>query len=54
MLLPQELREEARLTGDVIVISKGTFLEVANGPEFREVAKPMTAEEMLALAELGL
>ena len=54
LLLPQELREEARLTGDVIVISKGTFLEVANGPEFREVAKPMTAEEMLALAELGL
>ena len=54
LLLPQELREEARLTGDVMVISKGTFLEVANGPEFREVAKPMTAEEMNALAELGL
>ena len=54
LLLPQELREEARLTGDVMVISKVTFLEVANGAEFREVAKPMTAEELTALSELGL
>ena len=54
LLLPQELREDAKLTGDVVVVSKGSILEVANGPEFREAARPLTAEEMLKAAELGL
>ena len=54
LLLPQELREDAKLTGDVVVVSKGSILEVANGAEFREQARPLTAEEMLQAAELGL
>ena len=54
LLLPQELREEAGLTGDVIVISKGSILEVANGDEFRKTAKPLTAEELAEAAALGL
>ncbi len=54
LLLPQELREDAKLTGDVIVLSKGPILEVANGVEFRETAKPLTAEELAAAADLGL
>lgn len=53
LLLPQELREEAKLTGDVIVISKGSILEVANGSEFREAAKPLSKEELDAAAALG-
>lgn len=54
LLLPQELREEAKLTGEVIVISKDTILEVVNADEFREVAKPMTEDELAELAALGL
>ncbi len=54
LLLPQELREDAKLTGDVIVLSKGPILEVANGVEFRATAKPLTAEELMQAAELGL
>jgi MraZ protein len=53
LLIPQELREEAKLTGDVIVLSKGLILEVANGTEFREAAQPLTAEELAAAAALG-
>jgi MraZ protein len=54
LLLPQELREEAKLMGDVVVVSKGTILEVVNGPEFRAQAAPLTAEEMMQAAQLGL
>ena len=53
LLLPQELREEAKLTGDVIIISKGLILEVANGGEFRESAKPLNKDELDAAAALG-
>ena len=53
LLLPQELREEAKLTGEVIVLSKGSILEVANGGEFRETAKPLSREELAAAADLG-
>ena len=54
VLLPQELREVAKLTGDVAVVAKGSILEVVNGPVFREAARPLTPEEMLQAAELGL
>ena len=53
LLIPQELREDAKLTGEVIVLSKGLILEVANAAEFREAARPLTAEEMAAAAALG-
>jgi MraZ protein len=53
LLIPQELREDAKLTGDVVVLSKGLILEVANGAEFREAARPLTAEELAAAAALG-
>ncbi len=53
LLIPQELREDAKLTGDVVVLSKGAILEIANGAEFREAAKPLTAEELAAAAALG-
>ncbi len=53
LLIPQELREAAKLTGEVIVLSKGTVLEVANAAEFRETAQPLTAEEMAAASALG-
>jgi MraZ protein len=53
LLIPQELRKDANLEGDVVVLSKGAILEIANGVEFREAAKPLTAEELAAAAALG-
>ena len=52
-LLPQTLREEAKLVGEVMVISKGSSLEVANLAEFNESAKPLTQEELAEAAEHG-
>jgi MraZ protein len=53
LLIPQELREDAKLTGEVMVLSKGNILELANAAEFRETAQPLSAEEMAAAAALG-
>lgn len=54
LLLPQALREEAKMTGEVTIVAKTTILEVVNTLEFREEARPMSSEEMAAAAELGL
>ena len=54
LLLPQVLREEAKMTGEVTIVAKTTILEVVNTIEFREEARPMSKEEMAAAAELGL
>ena len=54
LLLPQILREEAGMTGEVTIVAKTTILEVVNTSEFREEARPMTREELAAAAELGL
>ncbi len=53
LLLPQEIRQDGNLTGDVIVISKGSTLEVANLAEFQASARPLTKEEMAEAAGLG-
>jgi len=56
VLIPQLLRELAKVTGDVVVLGKQTFLEVANHEEFKRQmeASPLTAEDEKALADLGL
>ncbi len=54
LLLPQVLREEAGMVGDVTIIAKTSILEVALTSQFREEARPMTAEELAAAADLGL
>ena len=56
VLVPQVLRESARVTGDVVVFGKLNFLEVANHDLFKAKldAEPMTAEDEAALASFGL
>jgi MraZ protein len=53
LLLPQALREDAKLTGDVQVVAQLTHLEVANAVEFLEGAQPMSPEEVAQAAALG-
>jgi MraZ protein len=56
VLLPQILREQAGVTGDVVVFGMQTYLEVANHDAFRQHmdANPLTAEDEQALASFGL
>ncbi len=56
VLVPQVLRESARVVGDVVVFGKMTFLEVANHDLFKAKldAEPMTADDEAALASFGL
>jgi MraZ protein len=54
LLLPLELRTDAKLTAEVRVVPQGLFLEVANEAEFLETAQPLTAEEQAQAEALGL
>lgn len=56
VLLPQILRESARVTGDVVVFGMQTYLEVANHEAFRKNMdeNPLTPEDEQALAAFGL
>jgi MraZ protein len=56
VLLPQILRETAKLAGDAVVFGLQTYLEVANHDEFKQSldAEPMTADDQQALANFGL
>jgi MraZ protein len=55
ILIPQSLREDAQISGDVIVIGKADHLEVWNEEVFRKNLKenPITLEEREKLAEQG-
>ncbi len=56
VLLPQILREEAKLAGDVVVFGMQTYLEVANHESFKQnmEANPLTEEDQQMLAGFGL
>ena len=56
VLLPQILRETAKLAGDVVVFGVQTYLEVANHDEFKQAmdSDPLTAEDQQTLANFGL
>jgi MraZ protein len=56
VLLPQILRETAKLGGDVVVFGVQTYLEVANHDEFKQSmdTDPLTAEDQQNLANFGL
>ena len=56
VLLPQILRETAKLAGDVVVFGVQTYLEVANHDEFKQAmdTDPLTAEDQQTLANFGL
>jgi MraZ protein len=56
VLLPQILREQAKVTGDVVVFGMQTYLEVANHEAFKQNMEqnPLTTEDEQALAGFGL
>jgi MraZ protein len=54
LLLPQLLRETAKVTAEVVVFGKQTYLEVLNHEAFKAQLAPLTDEEQRALAEFGL
>ncbi len=56
VLLPQILREQAKVTGDVVVFGMQTYLEVANHESFKQnmEANPLTEEDQQILASFGL
>ncbi len=55
ILLPQVLREDAQLAGDVTVIARNDYLEVWNTESIRKTLKeePLTDADRERLAELG-
>ena len=56
LLIPQILRESAKVLGDVVVFGMQTYLEVANHDDFKAQmdSNKLTVEDQVALAELGL
>lgn len=56
LLIPQILRESAKISGDVVIFGMQTYLEVTNHDEFKQnlEAHPLTEEDAKALADFGL
>ena len=56
VLVPQRLRDEANVAGEVVVMGQMDHLVVWNHETFRTRidAEPMTAEDFEKLAELGI
>ena len=56
LLLPQELREQAKLTGEVLVLGRGKMLDVVNREEFEKRMRenPLTPEERSRLNAAGV
>ncbi len=54
LLMPQLLRETAKVTDEVVVFGKQTYLEVANHEGFKAQLTPLTSDEQQALSEFGL
>ncbi len=56
VLLPQILREQAKVTGDVVIFGMQTYLEVTNHESFKQnlEANPLTEEDQQMLAGFGL
>ena len=56
VLVPQILRETAKVIGDVVVFGKLSYLEVTNMDAFRQnmEANPLTDADAESLAEFGL
>lgn len=57
VLVPQRLREEAQITGEVLVMGKMKYLDVWNHEVFRQErlgAEPLDEQDLRELAELGI
>lgn len=53
ILLPQKLRDQAGLTAEVDVLGCQTHLEIHNHDAAEASAKPLTLEDLQALADMG-
>jgi len=56
LLLPQILRESAKVTAEVVVLGAQTYLEVVNHDDFKAKldAEPLSEADLTTLADLGL
>lgn len=56
MLLPQLLRESAKVTAEVVVLGAQTYLEVVNHDDFKAKleTEPLTEADLAELAGFGL
>ena len=56
VLMPQILREAAKISGEVVVFGMMTYLEVTNHDAFKQNmdASPLTNEDAASLASFGL
>ena len=56
VLIPQLLRESAKLSGDAVVFGYQTYLEVANKEEFKQSLDddPMTPADFEELGNFGI
>jgi len=56
ILIPQSLREDAKISGDVIVMAKNDHLEVWNDEVIRQIMKedPLTNQDRERLADQGI
>ena len=56
LLLPQVLREAAKLTGDVLVLGSREILEIVNLDEFKQRMEesPLSGDELARLAAAGV
>ena len=56
VLLPQILRETAKLAGDVVVFGNQTYLEVENHDEFKQrmETEPLTTDDRQTMADFGI
>ena len=56
VLVPQRLRDEAKVSGEVVVMGQMDYLVVWNHEIFRSRmdGEPMTAEDLEKLSELGI
>ncbi len=56
MLLPQLLRESAKVTAEVVVLGAQTYLEVVNHDDFKAKleTEPLTESDLAELAGFGL
>lgn len=54
LLLPQRLREEAKVVAEVVVIGVQEWMEVVDSALFEAESVPLTQEELSVLAGFGL
>jgi MraZ protein len=54
VLLPQLLREKAKLMSEVVVSGNEGFLKVENHQDYEQGLEPMTMEDNIELSKVGI